>query len=158
PPPEGRFIPGVVAVERVLAHNDRAAILLRSISVFHDGLAIELDSYLRDRAEAAESLMSHFAAAAFPSASLQASVEDAPATLRELPPNFGAFGGHDFNFGIQFPDGTKVTTQSPYAPDFNFADVEAEPPSYGLESGAGGGTDNHYQHTFFLWPLPGPGT
>jgi hypothetical protein len=183
-PLEGRYVPGVVAIERVLARSKDGAIALRAMHVYPDGIDIQLESFLRDREADLGPFgalsMTHSAHVELHSAGTiveeHTSVDpdaadalgtDAPATKPQTPviagPAFRAFprhfhSGHDFNFGVQFPDGTKVTTYRRYVPDFDFAEGSSELPRYGLDGSGGGGSTTHYTLSFFLWPLPGPGT
>jgi hypothetical protein len=185
-PLEGRYLPGVVAIERVLARSDDGAIALRALHVYPDGIEIQLESYLRDRnAEGAPfgaMGFTHFAQVSLRAAEtvveethevidLDAAADEPDSDEPEARPPTPAFGGpafrpfprhfhtgHDLNFGVQFPDGTKVTTFRPYVPDFDFSDDASDVPRYGLDGGGGGGSNTHYEHSFFLWPLPGPGT
>jgi hypothetical protein len=64
----------------------------------------------------------------------------------------------DFNFGVRFPDGTKVTTLRPYVPDFDWMRPPRQAPTHGLDMGGGGGSDTHLEYSYFVWPLPGHGT
>ena len=48
-PREGRYVPGVVPLEQVLALNDRAAVVLRALFVYPDGVSFQLDAYVRHR-------------------------------------------------------------------------------------------------------------
>ena len=54
-------------------------------------------------------------------------------------------------FGIQFPDGRKVTNlDQPYW-DLSPDATQAE---YGMESNSGSGSDTHYTAEWWAWPVP----
>jgi hypothetical protein len=56
-------------------------------------------------------------------------------------------------FGVQFPDGAKVTNFDyswPPSPD-------ATEPMHGMDSGAGGGSDSDASQQFWIWPIPETG-
>ena len=64
----------------------------------------------------------------------------------DLPPEF-------LRFGIEFPDGARVTNLTapwPISPD-------ATEPLHGLEPRGGGGSDVEYEQEFWVWPLPEDG-
>jgi hypothetical protein len=178
-PPEprtGRYVPGVVPLELVLAQNDRAAVVLRALFVYPDGVEFQIDTYGRRREDFDPFDFPHFGGFGTTSGVLglgvhaaSASDEDddvevvdeepAPAARRLVGfphRGFAMFG--EINFGVQFPDGVKVTTQRPYVPDLDMMHPPHEAPTHGLTGGGGGGSDMHYEHSYFLWPLPGPGT
>ena len=55
-------------------------------------------------------------------------------------------------FGVEFSDGGKATTLGE-----RFLGVEGEPPGPVLTPGGGSGSDNFWESSFWLWPLPPPG-
>jgi hypothetical protein len=70
----------------------------------------------------------------------------------ELPPEL-------LRFGVQFSDGRKATTTGwtgGVVPVFGAGD-EAEPVGPVLMQGGGGGGEDHWESSFWLWPLPPPG-
>jgi hypothetical protein len=177
-PRQGRYVPGVVPLEEVLARNESAAIVLRALFVYPDGVSFQLDTYTRrpedvDFDDFSSSVVSGSVAFAQSALALDAnSDESEPETdfdVLDRPSRTGAGamqrflrGGlstfEDVNFGVQFPDGVKVTTLRPYVPDFDMMRPPTEPPKYGLDMGGGGGSDTHYEYSFFVWPLPEAGT
>jgi hypothetical protein len=187
PDPTGRYVPGVVPIELVLGQNDKAAVVIRSMEVYPDGVSFKVETFVRNpdpdvfpmgpgfgRART----MLRMRAALRPEqgepadegrgedddASGQPEVEAAARSgfsgVVGLPFPSPFDDTHDLNFGVQFPDGTKVTTLRPYVPEVDYSptgDVDEEDePRYGLEGGGGGGSDSHMTWDYFL-SIPGPG-
>jgi hypothetical protein len=166
-PTQGRYVPGVVPLELVLARNEQAAIVLRALYAYSDGVSFQLDAFVRSPVDAGPvGFSSGFASGPIVSAR---SVTETPDGDDERParPTAAAVqrfmhGGlptfDDFNFGVQFPDGVKVTTLRPYVPDLDVMHPPTEPPTHGLDMGGGGGSSAHFEYSYFVWPLPGEGT
>lgn len=190
PDPAGRYIPGVVPLELVLGHNDKAAVVIRSMEVYPDGVSFKVETFVRTPDPEAFGMHPHFGRMRTMlqmRAALRPEIDeptddddddkDGAASERQPkvePVATSGFGGvveipspspfddaQDLNFGVQFPDGTKVTTLRPYVPEVDYGlpgDLdEADEPRYGLEAGGGGGSDSQMTWDYFLWPIPGPG-
>ena len=65
----------------------------------------------------------------------------------ELPPEL-------LRFGVEFSDGGKATTVGGHAA----LAAEGEPRGPILSPGGGSGSDDYWESSFWLWPLPPPGT
>jgi hypothetical protein len=130
----GRYLPGIVPVELVLAHNDRGCIAISYLAVVPDAVCFTLTAFNGPAlADEWDDTGHEF---------------EAPGELR-----YGGRGRaeHGVVFGAQFPDGVKVTTLQPYHP--GYADAE-----YGLDHEGGHGSAHRYDHELCLWPLPSAGT
>ena len=126
-PPEGA-LPGVVAVELVLARNERAVVYLGRCAAYPAGFEFEIRVVVA-------------------AAGLDPSL-NGPYARRE-----GDGNNYDemLRFGIEFADGARATnvrhqTISDGAP--------AAPYMRGI---GGGGSPTSWDHGFWVWPLPPPG-
>ena len=163
-PTTGRYLPGVVPLELLMAESDRAAVMLEPLLVYPDGVSIRIATYLRERETFGEwhsggTLgIAHTASAVRVTDDADEDDDAGP----DLPavgfPMRGMFGMDGFRFGVGLPDGTKVTSESMFEAMLNFRGQPTEPPAIGLDVGGGGGNGERYEHNFFLWPVPGPGT
>jgi len=181
-PTTSAYIPGIVRVEQDLGRSDRAAIVLRSLSVFPDGIEFHLRTHLSSAAnEVYEAqllermtLLRHRAmrSSALGIATTTSSqvVRDKSATgsepspsdrvsLRRMASSFGRFGFDPFDeiednvrFGILLSDGSKVTTLESYWPV-----SDEQEPVIGLECEGSSGSPADMGMEVYLWPLPPPG-
>jgi hypothetical protein len=132
---------GVVSFEAVIGRSDNAAIAVRRIVAFQDGFELELVAWVRRPSPQRRP-------GRFPNEILLAV--------------HGPFGLHDndgnlidalVRFGVQFPDGAKVTNLvDNWAPS-----PDATEPMHGLESQSGSGSDGQATQEFWVWPLPDDG-
>ena len=129
-PPENEL--GVaLPVRRMLFRTDDLAIALLGIVVFGNGL--ELQVVLRRRAMTVEPdpMHTHMHARRIRGSELTPEV---------------------FRFGIEYPDGTKVTNVG-----FVFPFDGGEPAGPVLMERGGGGGGRSWSFNYWLWPLPPPG-
>lgn len=134
-PPEN-VIPGAIPLELLLAASARAAVALRGRAAYPNGF--EFDLVARCRAAIAGELPS-------PSPFLLAGEHEF--VHGRLSPRF-------LRFGLEFPDGRKVTNLPRSAPG-----TGADPGAGPILSGRDGSASNFaWQQTYWVWPLPPPGT
>jgi hypothetical protein len=122
----------VVPLELILAHTDRVAVSIGSLSAYPTGFAFNVGVILRV-AERRPRLMGH------------------PAMTH------GAYDGEErgpdfLRLGIRFPDGTTATNQHGHP----FGDHDPATPILFAHSGGGGG--RYFDADFWAWPSPTPGT
>jgi len=140
-PPDG-VLPGVVAMELVLARNDRAVVFVGHVDAYPAGLAFQV-RVLTGQDEW-----------------LSPSPRGIPPGLRGMRPPGQAPGGaphYSFDemlrFGLEFSDGRKATNVGGWTPR-----EEGEPDGPVLLGGGGGGGRGRWDQRFWLWPLPPPGS
>ena len=137
-PASGRWLGGVVPVEEFVGRNDSGAVAIRRIVAYPEGFELEVVAWLRARRRGRG---------------------------RRFGPQIDltpfAFGRNDdelsddlVRFGIEFPDGAKVTNLD----DTWRVSPDATEPMHGLESRAGSGSELEQSQEFYVWPLPGAGT
>jgi hypothetical protein len=131
--PEGT-LPGAVALELVLARNDRAAVCLTRLGAYPTGFTLDLLVFTTDD-ELDPNLFG-----------LRRRRSE-PSTPGEIPPEV-------LRFGIQFADGSKATNISRRPPSPR-DDPEPEGPLI-FPGGGGGGGSSWSQH-LWVWPLPPSG-
>lgn len=125
-PPEGE-LPGVVAVELLLARTDRVAVALSGLRAFSTGFSFGIATI------------------------------GAPDLGEELDPFlFGAphgrpAAGDGLRYGVEFADGRRATSQSWKPPS------REEPPQPVMHSGGGGGGGGNWHQDVWVWPLPPAG-
>jgi hypothetical protein len=115
-----------------LARTDEVAVALVDVVAFTTGVSLNLVALRRAPAEPGsfDHPFGHF----WPQGS-------------ELPPEL-------LRFGVEFSDGGKATTLG--ASPATWA-AEGEPPGPILLPGGGSGSDDYWESSFWLWPLPPPG-
>jgi hypothetical protein len=130
-PPTGT-LPGVVALELVLARSDLAAVCITRISAYPIGFAFDL--LTMSAADAGEELDPH---------------------LMGVRHRRGRVGGADtqLRLGVQFSDGSKATNVGA-AP--GFAGREEKPQAPVLHPQGGGGPGS-WRLGYWVWPLPTAG-
>lgn len=135
--PTDLHIGGVVPLEAVVARSQFAAVVLRNAVAFPEGFEVHVVSLVRRW----------------------------PEELRSRRRRHAPFHPHDIydddglrstylRFGIEFPDGARVTNLEqpwPMSPD-------ATEPQHGLESRGGGGGMSRHDQEYWAWPLPDRGT
>lgn len=125
-PPHG-VLPGVAALELVLASNERAAVYIGRCSAYPSGLELEVRVLVRG--------------------------DDLDPSLNGVyhRPGRGSTFEEMLRFGIEFSDGRKATNVDGPWPG---ADQPQSPVLWGMGGGGGGG---RWRQDFWLWPLPPPG-
>jgi hypothetical protein len=128
-PPPG-FLPGVVALQLVLARNERAAIYIGRCAAYPTGLEFEVRVIVAPGVEVPDPSMMG------PRARLGCGTSNRDEMLK---------------LAVQFPDGRKVTNL-----DFGLRG-SGEPSGPVLVGLGGSATARSWQQEFWCWPLPGPG-
>ncbi len=131
--PEGT-LPGAVALELVLARNDRAAICLTRLGAYPTGFTLDLLVFTTD--DALDPNLFGLRRRGL-----------GPSTPGEIPPEV-------LRFGIQFADGSKATNISRRPPSPR-DDPEPEGPLIFPGGGTGGGSS--WSQHLWVWPLPPTG-
>lgn len=127
-PPHG-MLPGVAAVELVLASNERAAVYIGRCSVYPTGFELEVRVLVRDGSDELDPSLNGV----------------------YLRPGRGSTYEDMLRFGISFSDGRKATNvggrgHGPGEP--------SDPVLWGMGGGGGGG---RWRQDFWVWPLPPAG-
>ena len=125
-------VPGVVAVELVLAHNDRAAVVISGLRAYRTGFELTLAAILRT-----------------PSRDFRApdAMQLRPRPGDQPDPGF-------LRFGLRFADGRATANlPRPHPPALD------DPATTGpvLLQHSGGGDARRYDLNQWVWPLPPPG-
>ncbi|HEX4036366.1 MAG TPA: hypothetical protein VHX66_18145 [Solirubrobacteraceae bacterium] len=122
-------MPGVVALELVLARTAAVAVCVTRVAAYPTGFELEVVSFAPD---GGEDLDPFFMA-------------------RRRRPS----GGDDdaLRFGVQFSDGERATNLGSHRPP----GLGGEPQGPILTSHGGGGGGGHWRQHFWIWPLPPPG-
>ncbi len=125
-PPHG-VLPGVAAVELVLASNERAAVYVGRCAVYGTGLELEVRVLVRDG--------------------------DIDPSLNGIHRRPGGSSTYEemLRFGIEFSDGRKATNLDGPWPGVGRPEG---PVLWGMSGGGGGG---RWRQDFWVWPLPPPG-
>lgn len=136
PPPA--YLGGVVPREVLVARSETAAVAVRGLVAFPDGFELRLALWTRGprHRRGGHPWVP-------PTRPRPADLDEGAGLPDEL-----------LRFGIELPDGASVTNLDAW-PWERPADV-AEP-SHGMQSSGGGGSDRHYEQSWWVWPLPGPG-
>lgn len=134
--PQGT-LPGVVALELVLARTDQVAVCVSRISAYPSGFELQL-LVIADQSSELDPMLfgatHHFhhqarkAEAAIPDEMLR--------------------------FGVQFADGAKATNTGGDGPLW---DLDEKPSAPVMNTGGGGGGDGNWHQDVWVWPLPPPG-
>jgi hypothetical protein len=134
-PPWG-VLPGLVPLTRMLGRSDNAALVLRGIEAYPQGVRFLL------RAVIARQGLEHRA--------WRHLTEDL------MGPGVGASPSDALRLGISYPDGARIEVGNPWplpeeAPDGAVLTM--------LGGGGGGGADRYeFSYDAWLWPFPAPGT
>lgn len=125
-PPHG-MLPGVAALELVLARAERAAVYVGRCAVYSTGFELELRVLVRD--------------------------DDLDPSLNGIYHHPGGRSTYEemLRFGIEFSDGRRATNVGGSWPG---ADEPQGPVLLGMGGGGGGGS---WRQDFWVWPLPPPG-
>jgi len=133
-PPWG-VLPGLVPVTRVLARSPHAAVVLRAVEAYPQGVRFALRSLItrdgldrRAWRQLVEDVMGH-------------GVDASPSDVLRL--------------GVSYADGTRVVAGSVWPMPEGTPDA----PVLTLQGGGGGGSGDHYEvsNDAWLWPFPPPG-
>ncbi len=136
---QARLLGGVVPLELLIARSDTAAFAVRSITAYPDGFEFTLAAWVRNVRRPRRRARFH------------QSILLTPFDMDEE----GQFPAELLRFGIQFPDGASVTNIDETPWDIS---PDATEPQHGMESQSGGGSDDHYEQEWWVWPLPTAGT
>ena len=136
-PPQGT-IPGIVALELLLARTETIAVCLPRINAYPTGVEIELVMMSDEESGTLDRLM-FGAAHRFHRSAGQAEQGIPDDMLR---------------FGMQFADGSKATNiDTSHAPP-----PSREPVAPVMHARGGGGGGGHWRQNIWVWPLPPAGT
>ncbi len=133
--PQG-MLPGVVALELVIAHTDRVAVCVSRLAAYPTGFELELRTVGapgRRDLDLDPLLFGPHRHRARRSGAEQ-----------ELPDDM-------LRFGVQFPDGGKATNTG------GFHHQATPPPEPVMHAGGGGGGGGDWRQDLWVWPLPSPG-
>jgi hypothetical protein len=128
------WVGGPLARSLVLARSDDAAVVVRHLTVFPDGLEFELSAHARRAPRDRRSRWGGMHSFLDP-----VEVDDD-----------GAPAGHVLRFGLEWADGGRVTAFDRY--DQSWPDATA--PLHGLEGQGGSGSNSEYSWRYWAWPLP----
>jgi hypothetical protein len=138
--PEGRWLGGVVPVEEIIGASEQAAIGVRRIVAYPDGFQLDVVAWVRkpERRRRRRFLMSH-----------GIMLQDHGYGYRD---EDGTVAKDLVRFGVQFPDGGKVTNldRGPGWPD-------ATEPMHGMSGRGGSSSDSEAEQDFWIWPVPESG-
>jgi hypothetical protein len=125
-------LPGVVAVERVLAQTDKVAVCITRLAAYPTGFELDLVTMSADDQDHLDPMMFHHH-------------HRMHRGETDIPPEF-------LRFGIEFPDGSKATNTGGFQHD------RRPPAGPVMHMGGGGGGGGNWRQTQWIWPLPPPGT
>jgi|HubBroStandDraft_4_1064222.scaffolds.fasta_scaffold102005_2 hypothetical protein len=138
--PEARWLGGVVPVEAFIGLSEQAAVGASKIIAYPDGFDLDVVAFVRrpERRRRHRFPMTHGPI-----------LQDHGYGLRD---EDGAVAKDLVRFGVQFPDGGKVTNldRTPMWPD-------ATEPMHGMEGRSGSSSDGEAQQEFWIWPIPESG-
>lgn len=127
-------LPGVVALERVLARTDRAAVCVTRVGAFPTGFELDLVTLTPvDRADLDPLLFGPHH-------------HRRMGRSEDVPPDM-------LRFGLQFADGGKATNVGGFLPP----EPGTAPTGPVIVPGGGSGGDGRWQQSFWVWPLPPQG-
>jgi hypothetical protein len=126
------MLPGVVALECVLARTDRAAVCVTRMGAYPSGFEIDLMTLSPTASDDLDPL-------------LFGPPRRRGATHEGLAPEM-------LRFGVQFADGDKATNVGGYP-----ADPDVAPAGAVIVPGGGGGGGGRWHQSLWVWPLPPPG-
>jgi len=124
------MLPGVAALELVLASNERAAVYIGRCSVYPTGFELEVRALVR------------------------AGADELDPSLNGIYHRPGQRSSYEemLRFGIAFSDGRKATNVG--GPGHG----PSEPADMVLRGMGGGGGGGRWRQDFWVWPLPPPGS
>jgi hypothetical protein len=129
----GGTLPGVVALERILARSDRVAVCVTRLAAYPTGFELDVVTMSADDEDGLDPLMFDHQHPMHHGAS------------DEIPPEL-------LRFGVQFSDGSRATSTGGFHHD-------CQPPvGPVMNPGGGGGGGRSWFQTQWVWPLPPPGT
>jgi hypothetical protein len=126
-------LPGIVPIERVLARTDRVAVCVTRIAAYPTGFELDLLAMITPDEDDFDPMLFHR------HAFLRSGGVD------EIPPEI-------LRFGVQFADGSRATNTG----GFQREQRRPTPPVMHQAGGHGGG--GQWRHTYWVWPLPPPGS
>jgi hypothetical protein len=126
-------LPGVVALERVLARTNRVAVCLTRLAAYPTGFELDIETMSAADQDDLDPLMFRH------HHRIRRGMTD------EIPPEL-------LRFGVQFSDGSKATNTDGFHHDKN------PPAGPVMHPGGGGGGGGSWRQTQWVWPLPPPGT
>lgn len=130
-------LPGVVALELVLARTDQAAVCVSRISSYPSGFELQL------------------LVIADPSSELDPMLFGAPHHFyRQAREAQAAIPDDMLRFGVQFADGSKATNTAGGGPLWG---LDEKPSAPVMSTGGGSGGDDSWHQDVWIWPLPSPG-
>jgi hypothetical protein len=128
-------LPGVIALELVIAQTDRVAVCVTRLGAYASGFELELVTMAGGATDELDPMLF--------------------GGRRGLGPRRSADGGIPtdmLRFGVEFADGTKATNTTGRPSPF-----DAEPAGPLLTAGGGGGGGGSWRQNIWIWPLPPPG-
>jgi hypothetical protein len=125
-------LPGVVALERVLARTDEVAVCVTRLAAYPTGFELDLVTMTAVDGDDLDPLVFHHHHLVHGGAT------------DEIPPEL-------LRFAVRFSDGSKATNIGGFHPDRN---PPAGPVMHASGGGGGGGS---WRQTQWVWPLPPPG-
>jgi len=129
-PPPGT-LPGVVAIERVVARTEKAAVCVMRVGAYPTGFELDLVTMTPSEHDALDPL-------------LFGPPHRRPGTQHDgLPPEM-------LRFGVQFADGGKATNIA----GFPSGDPAVPPAGPVMVPGGGGGGAGRWHQSLWVWPLP----
>jgi hypothetical protein len=136
--PPAKVIPVTVGLDLVIGESDEAVITLGHAKVYEAGMRLELQAVTRRKEIDFHSMHMHW------------------------PPREGAIKPERLLFGVEFSDGRKATTldsaRRVHEDEDDLGPLTETPPEIVLHEQGGGGGGTSYHQSYWLWPLPPPGT
>jgi len=132
--PEGT-LPGIVALELVLARTDRVAVCVAQIAAYPSGFELELTTMAGDDARDCDPMLfgpHHHRGPCRPGAAIPSEM---------------------LRFGVQFADGAKATNTGA-----RFRGPRDDPEGPVMHAGGGGGGGASWRQALWVWPLPPAGS
>lgn len=130
------MLPGVVAVELVIARTDEVAVCVSRLAAYTTGFEFELRTLAAPRRHDLE---------------LDPMLFGPHRHRLRKPGGQDALAEEMLRFGVQFADGGKATNTG------GFHHGEDPPPGPTMHSGGGGGGGGDWRQSEWVWPLPPPG-
>jgi hypothetical protein len=125
-------LPGIVALERILARTDKVAVCVTRLAAYPTGFEFDIVTMSDDDQDDLDPLLFHHH-------------HMHRGGTEEIPPEL-------LRFGVQFSDGSKATNTGGFHHD------RTPPPEPIMNAGGGGGGGGSWHQTQWVWPLPPPGT
>ena len=125
---------GVVPIELVVARSDEAAVVVTGLRAYPDGFDLTVDTYIhRPRPRRRRGGLYHH-----------------PMVFHGRDDDDDSLPGELLRFGLAWPDGGRATNIDQWGRCW----PDATEPAHGLEERGGGGSELHYRHDYWAWPLP----